>query len=189
MRLVATGIAQIDDLLDGGLPVGAISEITGPASSGRTSIALAFLPSARRMEMSAHGSMQTITGSRIGRSKWNQPEASSLGPLQKWHVKKSSASIQQAVDKKHPWTRLDQAIRATDLLLQAGGFAAIVLDLANEAIEHGRRIPLATWYRFRQTANRTRCSLIVLGKAAYAQSSAAVVLECQPNKSTLQWAL
>ena len=33
----------MDALLDGGLPVGAISEVTGPESSGRTSLALAFL--------------------------------------------------------------------------------------------------------------------------------------------------
>src|SRR5579872_7367902 len=37
------GIASLDDLLRGGLPVGAITELTGPASSGRTSIALSFL--------------------------------------------------------------------------------------------------------------------------------------------------
>ena len=66
--------------------------------------------------------------------------------------------------------------------MQAGGFAAIVLDMADEAIEHGRRIPLATWFRFRQAADRTRCSLIVLGKTPYAQSSAAVVLECLPDR-------
>ncbi|MEI9967862.1 MAG: ATPase domain-containing protein [Terracidiphilus sp.] len=39
----ATGIAEIDSLLSGGFPVGAISEITGPATSGRTCLALAFI--------------------------------------------------------------------------------------------------------------------------------------------------
>jgi hypothetical protein len=77
-----------------------------------------------------------------------------------------------------PWARLDQALRATDLLLQAGGFAAIVLDLGSTAPEHGARIPLATWFRFRQAADRTRCSLLVLAQEPLAQSSAAVVLEC-----------
>jgi hypothetical protein len=66
-------------------------------------------------------------------------------------------------------------------LLQSGGFATIVLDLADAAVEHAYRIPLATWFRFRQAADRTRCSLLVLGKTAYAQSSAAVVLECRPK--------
>jgi len=45
---------------------------------------------------------------------------------------------------------------------------------------HAMRIPLATWFRFRQAADRTRCSLVVLGKTAYAQSSAAVVLDSAP---------
>jgi hypothetical protein len=89
--------------------------------------------------------------------------------------------LQQKIRVQHkPWTRLDQALRAADLLLQAAGFAAIVLDLGDIAPEHANRIPLATWFRFRQAADRTRCSLIVLGQAAYAQSSAAIALECAP---------
>ena len=133
--------------------------------------------------MSAHGLMQTIC----------DPESAAANGVSLKHLlwvrcrnapieKPSPAMRRTPSDKKQPWTRLDQSIRATDLLLQAGGFAAIVLDLADEAIEHGSRIPLATWFRFRQAADRTRCSLIVLGKAAYAQSSAAVVLECQPDR-------
>jgi recombination protein RecA len=41
--MAPTGIEQLDDLLRGGLPVGALSELTGPEPSGRTSIALSFL--------------------------------------------------------------------------------------------------------------------------------------------------
>src|ERR1700728_2231058 len=40
-----TGIREIDALLHGGLPVGAISEIVGPECSGRTSLALTFVAS------------------------------------------------------------------------------------------------------------------------------------------------
>ena len=36
-EVASTGIDEADEILDGGLPVGAISEITGPASSGRLS--------------------------------------------------------------------------------------------------------------------------------------------------------
>ena len=53
-----------------------------------------------------------------------------------------------------------------------------MLDLGSTAPEHGLKIPLATWFRFRQAADRTRCSLLVLAKAPLAQSSAALVLEC-----------
>ncbi len=179
----ATGIAQIDELLDGGLPIGAISEITGSASSGRTTIALAFL--ARRTQDGSSCAW-------IDASDNLNPESAAANGVSLKHllwvrcrnapIEKPSPVIRRTSKDSKPWTRLDQAIRATDLLLQAGGFAAIVLDLADEAIEHGRCIPLATWFRFRQTADRTRCSLIVLGKEAYAQSSATVVLECHPDR-------
>ncbi|HEY9138303.1 MAG TPA: hypothetical protein VIM67_08530 [Terriglobus sp.] len=38
-----TGIDSIDALLEGGLPVGALTEIVGPESSGRTSLALSSI--------------------------------------------------------------------------------------------------------------------------------------------------
>jgi hypothetical protein len=185
--VAATGISAIDDLLDGGFPVGAIGEITGPASSGRTTIMLAFL--ARRIQ---EGNVCAL----IDTNDTFDPESAAANginlkhllwvrcrnvPFEKHFPEVRFTSSNKKQEKEKPWSRLDQAIRATDLLLQAGGFAAIVLDLADEVIEYGRRIPLATWFRFRQAADRTRCSLIVLGKAAYAQSSAAVVLECQPD--------
>src|ERR1700733_10661033 len=40
-----TGIPEIDLLLHGGFPVGALSEVVGPECSGRTSLALAFVAS------------------------------------------------------------------------------------------------------------------------------------------------
>jgi len=41
--VAVTGIESVDELLHGGLPVGAISELVGPEYSGRTSLALSFL--------------------------------------------------------------------------------------------------------------------------------------------------
>ncbi len=81
------------------------------------------------------------------------------------------------------WARLEQGLQATDLLLQAGGFAGVVLDLGDTAPEQASRIPLATWFRYRQAAERTQCSLVVLGARGYAQSAAAVVLECSARNA------
>lgn len=184
LEKAATGISEIDTLLDGGLPVGAISEITGPLSSGRTTIALSFL--ARRTR---DGNVCAW----IDASDALDPESAAANGISLKHllwircrealIEKPSLTVHKThCSNKQVWTRLDQSIRATDLLLQAGGFASIVVDLADQAIEHCRRIPLATWFRFRQAAYRTRCSLIVLGKTSYAQSSAAVVLECLPDR-------
>jgi hypothetical protein len=58
-----------------------------------------------------------------------------------------------------------------------------VLDLGDTAPEQASRIPLATWFRYRQAAERTQCSLVVLGKRGYAQSAAAVVLECEARRA------
>lgn len=174
-----TGIDQIDELLNGGIPVGAITELTGPASSGRTSIALSALAQRTR-----EGSVCAWIDAKDSLD----PESAAASGVALSHLLWIRCNDKGKPDRSQPnstrnaqtWTRLDQALRATDLLLQSGGFTAIVLDLADEEIEHGRRIPLATWFRYRQAADRTRCSLIVLGKAPYAQSSAAVVVECSP---------
>ncbi len=42
-RLRLQGFAEIDLLLHGGFPVGALSEMVGPECSGRTSLALTFV--------------------------------------------------------------------------------------------------------------------------------------------------
>ena len=83
-----------------------------------------------------------------------------------------------------PWTsnlaiRIEQALRATDLLLQAGGFSAIVLDLGSIAPEHVSRIPLTTWFRYRAAAERSRASVLLLTQHACSKSSAGLVLHLQ----------
>jgi hypothetical protein len=184
-EMAATGIAAVDAHLGGGLPVGAISELTGPASSGRTSLALAFL--ARRTAegracawVDANDAFDPESAAASGvilpRLLWVRcRNAAAPAPAGKISSTNSSSA--------KVWTRLDQALRATDLLLQAGGFASLVLDLGQIAREQGNRIPLATWFRFRQAADRARCSLVVLGRASYAQSAAAMVLACQPSRT------
>jgi hypothetical protein len=183
-----TGVPEVDALLDGGLPVGTISEVTGPQSSGRTGIALSFLARQTRDERvcawvdagdAFDPESAAASGVSLRQLLWVRCRDASAGSAEN----RSRIPTGWKGRTQAPiWTRLDQALRATDLLLQAGGFAAIVLDLGDMAPEHGSRIPLATWFRFRQSADRTRCCLVVLGQAAYAQSSAAVVLECAPCK-------
>jgi hypothetical protein len=80
-----------------------------------------------------------------------------------------------------PWARLEQALRVADLLVQAGGFAAIVLDLAGIAPEYASRVPLATWFRYRAAAERTRACFVVLTQRACAKSSAELLLQFHPG--------
>lgn len=81
------------------------------------------------------------------------------------------------------WKALDQALRATDLLLAAGGFSAIVLDLGNTPPEFAWRIPLATWFRFRAGADRARTVFLLLTQHPCARSSAELVLRCSSIES------
>jgi recombination protein RecA len=188
-----TGIHQIDALLNGGLPVGAISELTGPESSGRTSLALSFLAEITSeprvcawVDASDTFDAESAAASglilrqllwvrckprNVASRNTTIPNRMNAHPTS-FHPNAIAPSLQTSLQT------LDQALRATDLLLQAGGFSALVLDLASTPPEHGYRIPLATWFRFRQAADRTRCSLLVLAPRPFAQSSAALVLEC-----------
>jgi recombination protein RecA len=80
-----------------------------------------------------------------------------------------------------PWARIEQALRVTDLLLQAGGFGAIVFDMASIAPEHAARVPLATWFRYRAAAERTQASFILLTQNSCAKSSAELLLRFKPG--------
>lgn len=180
-EVAATGVEPVDALLGGGLPVGAISEFAGPATSGRTTLALSFV-ARRTVEGKVCAWVDTrdaldpesaaANGVRLSQLLWVRCVRARSGKL-------AVGVCRNGRPKSHEFAELEMALHATDLLLQGGGFAAIVLDLCDVKQEHGLQIPAATWFRFRQAAGRTRCSLLVLGKRAYAQSCAAVVLRCE----------
>jgi RecA/RadA recombinase len=118
-EIASTGIAEVDALFDGGLPIGAISEITGAQSSGRTSIACAFL---------AQRTRDGQVCAWVDANDAFDPEsaaAAGISLAQLLWVRCNDAGRKQ---KGKQWPRLDQALQATDLLLQAAGFGAVVLD-------------------------------------------------------------
>jgi recombination protein RecA len=77
------------------------------------------------------------------------------------------------------WARLEQALRVTDLLLNNGGFGAVVLDLADVPIENARRIPLTSWFRFRRSVENTPTVLLLLSNEPCGSTCASLVLYCQ----------
>ena len=86
---------------------------------------------------------------------------------------------------ERPWSRLDKAIRATDQILQAGGFRVVVLDLASVPPDQALRIPSATWFRFRRAAQESDAIFLLLTQVACARSSALCVLDCSVGAPTL----
>ena len=245
-----TGIDALDERLGGGLPVGAISELTGPECSGRTSLALSFVAGLTeagrvcawvdvsdaldpesaaacgvdlerllwvrcgaeqmvlpRLESSTSVSDSKCEKMQVLRLRWSQKDAPNSAQDDKSFFAPRCAEPQPRVIRKNtegvpaatefaqamagqtgrrmrrarPWSRLDQALRATDLLLQAGGFSAIVLDMGSVAAEFALRVPLATWYRYRAAAERTQACVVLLTQRACAKSSAGVVLTLAPG--------
>ena len=80
--------------------------------------------------------------------------------------------------------RLEQVLRATDLLLESGGFGLIALDLADIPAESARRIPLTTWFRFRRAIEHTPTILLVIGPQPIAGSCSSLLLQLRSIKNS-----
>src|SRR6202789_3719832 len=169
-ELFATGIVEVDAVLGGGIPRESITEVSGTPSTGKTSFALS--------------SIAAITQSGaacawVDVSDALSPESAAAAniALKRLLWLRMSAERKQKLSDK-PWSRLEQALKATDLLLQTGGFAAIVLDMSDVLPQHTMRIPLATWYRFRLAAEHARSALVFLTQSPCTSSCAALALRC-----------
>ena len=156
VETLSTGIAEID-ALTGGLPRGAIAEIFGPASSGRTSLMYSML---------AHATTHEETCALIDTNDVFAP----------------TVAIDAGIDfDRLLWVRcagdLEHAFKATDLLLHAGGFGLVILDLGDVAGKEARRIISSWWYRFRRTVEDRPTVLAVISEEGCTRSCAALTLE------------
>jgi hypothetical protein len=170
--MVSTGVPALD-ALTGGLPRGALSEITGPASSGRTSVMLAALAGATRRDeacalVDASDSFDPasakMAGVNLDRLLW---------------VRCSETSASKQTKHRSTLGCLEQVLKVTDLLLQGGGFGMVVLDLADIPVESARRMPLTSWFRFRRAVEPTATVLLVLEREPCAKTCASLVVRLQ----------
>jgi hypothetical protein len=150
-----TGIAGLDATLGGGLPRGQISELAGPRSMGRTGLACAVAASATR------------AGETIA---WVDP-ADALEP--------EAAAAAGVALARTLWVRpraVADALKAAELLLGAGGFGLVVLDLPGEKPRPG------VWPRLAHAAERTRAVLLVVTNRRTAGTSAALGLTLERRR-------
>jgi len=154
---VSSGIPEID-LLTGGLPRGALTEIFGPSCSGRTSLLLSALSARTAQEESC----ALIDG------------GDAFDP--------HSAEAAGVELRKLLWVRcrnVEQTLRATDLLLQGGGFGLIAVDLSDIAPRLVRHVPLDSWFRFRRAVEDTPTVLVLLEQESNAKSCASLGLRLE----------
>jgi hypothetical protein len=81
--------------------------------------------------------------------------------------------------RKLAFRRLEQALRAADLLLQSGGFSLIALDAADLSPEIVRRVPMTSWDRFRRAVENTPTAFVLLDRAAVATGCASLSLRLE----------
>jgi hypothetical protein len=153
------------DALTGGLPRGSITEIHGPASSGRTSLLVSILAAAMCRE--------EICALVDSDNAFDPASAESAG-----------------VDlSKLLWVRCggnpEHALKAADLLIQAGGFGVVALDLGDVPAHIARRIPMAAWFRLRRAIEDTPTVMVVLEREQTVKSCASLIFEMR--RDTAIW--
>jgi hypothetical protein len=72
---------------------------------------------------------------------------------------------------------IEHAFKATDLLLHAGGFGIVFLDMGDVAGKDARRIISSWWYRFRRTVENTSTAIVLMVEEPCARSCASLTLE------------
>jgi hypothetical protein len=170
LQPLPTGIAAIDALLAGGLPRGHVSEVYGPASSGRTAVALAVVA-------------QTTRAGAL--AAWIDPadrfdpafavEAGVVLPRLLWL---------RGDPRERAISGLGGAASAAGTLLGSGLFDIVALDLIGLAAE-ARRLPGSTWIRLQRMIEAQPTALLLLGPAHLARGPSGVSLALQPG--TLRW--
>lgn len=205
-EMLSSDIAEVD-AITGGIPRGCLSEICGPASSGKTSVLLAAMAAATRREetcvlIDASDSFDPESGAAAGvdfrKLLWVRCGDSPL-------CNSASSVVKDSEQREHPSTllradsftkrihrnieayerRLEQVLKTTDLVLQSGGFGLVVLDLAGILEKFVRRIPLASWFRFQRAVEHTKTALLVVSEFACAQTCAAVVIKFAAKKNDI----
>jgi len=191
---VSSGILEIDNLI-GGLPRGCLTEVCGPASSGRTSLLLGAIAAATQHQeicalvdtsdaldppsaAAAGVDLERVLWVRCCDSSWrgqgfNRADKASL---------KTRALVPEERRNNKAEGAVEQALRVTDLLLQSGGFGLIAIDLGDVPIKTARRIPLTSWFRFRRAVEHTPTVLLVISQQSCAHTCASLLLRLEGEK-------
>jgi hypothetical protein len=186
--LASTGIPSLDALA-GGLPRGALTEIFGPASSGRTSLIMAALAEATtRQEVCAlvdagdsfDPASAAAAGVDLRRVLWIRcGQAPQLNKAGLAHCSTAQAGQQKMETRK--FRPLEHVLRTTDLLLQSSGFGVVIVDLGDVPPAMARRIPLTSWFRFRRAVENTPTVLLVIEQEPYAKTCASLILRLEAH--------
>jgi recombination protein RecA len=160
-RVAATGMPGIDQPLGGGLRRGHLSEIVGPASSGRTAVLCQLFAAA-----AARGEVVALVDSC---DRFDPASAAAAGlDLSRllWIRERGDAA---------------RALKALNLVVQAGGFGVVAFDLADVSPAVVRQFPYTTWMRLSRVIEGSQTVLVLLGAGHIARSPGGATVALEPT--------
>ena len=187
------GVAALDRGLAGGLPRGHVSEVVGPASSGRTSLAWTAMAAAtRRGEYAAlvdtfdrfDPPAAAACGIDLARLLWVRGQAVSktsgavdpawLHPIaQKTRNGGPGLPGVRAVGGPGTFVErvIDRALKSLNLVVQSRVCTLVVIDLVDVPANALRRLPAATWFRIERAIEGSDTAVLIVAAIPVARSA------------------
>jgi len=180
-------VQALDTYLHGGLPSGQLSEVVGPASSGRTTLVWQWMAAATsRGDTVAlvdtfdrfDPASATACGIDLSRLLWIRGQA----------ISKTAGAVDpvwlpgvRTVDGPGTMVErtLDRALKALNLVLQSGVCPVVVLDMADVPAAALRRIPYTTWLRVQRIIEGSDTTCVLIAPEPMARSAGGVTLNVQ----------
>jgi hypothetical protein len=164
VRTGASGVAWLDAQLGGGWPYGETSEIVGPPSSGRTAVLWASIAAA-----TARGELAALVDPA---DRFDPVTAASMGvDLDRLLWARGDAAD---ADGARP---LERAIKAFGLVLDAGGFGLVALDVGDMSPRALARLPFTTWRRLQRLVERRDTIALLLAGEPTSRSARGITLQ------------
>jgi len=207
-RVAPTAIAGLDARLHGGLPCGQLSEIAGPPSSGRTTLLLQVLAAATcrgeiaalvdtfdRLDLASVVSVGVdldrllwIRGHDIMHQLPTRQATEARRHGEHFHSDPISPCLRVSVARNQSGLlerTIERALKALNLVLQAGGFGVVALDLADAPLAALNRIPFTTWLRVQRTIEGSDTACVLVAPQPLARSAGGFTLSLAGRT---QWA-
>ena len=169
-RVAATGWPDLDDPLGGGMRRGHLSEIVGERSAGCTTLWLAMAAAA-----TARGEVVACIDTH-DRFDPMSAEAAGVDLSRLLWVRESGQA--------------DRALKAMNLVLQAGGFGLVAFDLSDLRGPALRQFPHTTWMRIARIVDGSLTVAVLIGAEHIARSpgGATIALERGSGRASAEWA-
>jgi hypothetical protein len=166
------GVAALDASLGGGFPRGQLSELIGPRSSGRTSLFLQILAAA-----TGRGELVALVDAL---DTFDVASASAAGiDLERLLWVRGYVVPNPGLCRDVNPRAVEQAVKALMLILQAGNFGCVVLDVADAPGEAIRRLPFTTWLRLQRILEGSQTACLLVGTEPMARSAAGLSVKCE----------